>query len=268
MSLMQIRKKSSGLRSNLKVSKSWFCRVSYGWYRTADMRAPTHQVLRKRLIVSMLMGFVDFPIQCLRQSDFFLRLLYCQEARPAQTGEDIQRGTKKGELDEMRKRYIVEKSYTIIESEEYERWNFYKTIVSARKHLRELFPYWRPLHQNQLLDMMKSGALFDYLQCDIKVPEQFRENFANFPPCFKNTNVCSWDNGPLMWDYARKEKLMTQPRWRLYSGLELTKGKIITPLLLFYLELGLLCTKKYRYIAYTPFEWLNNFVFFVVNARR
>ena len=81
----------------------------------------------------------------------------------------------------MRKRYIVEKSYTIIESEEYEWRKIYKTIVSARKHLRELFPYWRPLHQNQLLDMMKSGALFDYLKCDIKVPEQFRENFANFP---------------------------------------------------------------------------------------
>ena len=39
----------------------------------------------------------------------------CQESRPALTEKDIQRGTKKKEVDERRKQYIGEKGYTVIE---------------------------------------------------------------------------------------------------------------------------------------------------------
>ena len=61
---------------------------------------------------------------------------------------------------------------------EYEWWKLYETHVSVKEHLRNSFPYKRPLHQDQILDKIKSGALSDYVQCDIKVPEHLRENFA------------------------------------------------------------------------------------------
>ena len=54
----------------------------------------------------------------------------CQEARTAQTEGDIQRGTKKREMDEMRRQYIEEKSYTVVETRESEWWKLYKTDVS------------------------------------------------------------------------------------------------------------------------------------------
>ena len=44
-------------------------------------------------------------------------------------------------------------------------------------------------NNNQILEGIKKGSLFGYVQCDIEVPETLRVNFANFPPIFKNTLV-------------------------------------------------------------------------------
>ena len=40
----------------------------------------------------------------------------CQEARPSLTDDDIKRGTKKMEMDELRKGYILQKGYSIEEN--------------------------------------------------------------------------------------------------------------------------------------------------------
>ena len=44
----------------------------------------------------------------------------CQEARPSLTEENIQRGTKKREMDELRRHYSMEKGYTVMEMHECE----------------------------------------------------------------------------------------------------------------------------------------------------
>ena len=145
-------------------------------------------------------------------------------------------------------------------------WKLYKTDVPVKEHLRESFPYKPLLRQYHLWNQIKSGALFGYVQCDIKVPQHLREKFANFPPIFKNTHACKQNNGPLLQDYAQKKVLMSQPRRMLISTFELINGTIITPLLLFYLELGLVCTKTYRFVENTPVKCFNNFVQSAVNA--
>ena len=63
---------------------------------------------------------------------------YCprQEARSALTEKDIQCGTKKGEMDEMRTQYVGEKSYTVVERCKSEWWKLYKTDVSVKENLR------------------------------------------------------------------------------------------------------------------------------------
>ena len=55
----------------------------------------------------------------------------CQEARSALTDEDIQRGTKKREMDETRRLYIEETGYTVVEMWECEWWKFYMIDVST-----------------------------------------------------------------------------------------------------------------------------------------
>ena len=72
----------------------------------------------------------------------------------------------------------------------------------------------------------------------------------------------------LMREYAEKENIMAQPRRMLVSSFILTNGTIITSLLLFYLKLGLICTKIHRFFQYTPRKCFNNFVQSAVDARR
>ena len=164
-------------------------------------------------------------------------------------------------MDELRRHYLMEKGYTVIEMYECEWWQLYKTDV-------ESFPYKIPLTEPRLLEKIENGSLFAYVQCDIEVPPELREKFANFPSIFKNVNVSRDDIGSLMKSYAEQEGLLSLPRRMSISSYSLENGTLITNLLLFYLSLGLVCKKIYRFVQYTPNKCFNNFVQSGVNARR
>ena len=138
----------------------------------------------------------------------------------------------------------------------------------VKEHLRESIPYKRPLREENLLEQIRSDKLFGYVQCDIEVPEDLKKKIASFPPIFKNTNLGRHDIGSLMHDYAEKEGLLRQPRKMLISSYFLENSTLITTLLLFYLELGLVCKKIYRFVEYTPVKCFNKFVQSAVDARR
>ena len=192
----------------------------------------------------------------------------CQEAHLSLTDTDNERGAKKRQQDEMRRDYIQQKCYQTVEVWECEWWSLYKTDASVKSYLRENFPYRRPLSEEELLQGIIDGRLFGYVHCDIEVPEHLRDYFSNFPPIFKNTVVSRDDNGNLMKQYAEKENNMAQPRRMLISSFFLTIGTIITPLLLFYLKLGLVCKKIHRFVQRTPRKCFDNFVQSAVDARR
>ena len=101
-----------------------------------------------------------------------------------------------------------------------------------------------------------------------QIPEHLKAYFANLPPIFKNTVVSRNAIGDLMKEYAEKERIMSQPRRMLISSFHLKNGTIITPLLLYYLHLGLECTKIYQFIQYTPKKCFNSFLQSAVYARR
>ena len=139
----------------------------------------------------------------------------------------------------MRRDYLQQKGYQIVERWECEWWSLYETDAPVKSYLRANFPYKRPLSEEQLLQQINDGPLFGYVQCDIEVPEHLRDYFSNFPPIFKNTVVSRDDIGDLMKEYTEKEGTKPQPRRMLISSFILTNVTIITPLLLFYLKLGL-----------------------------
>ena len=134
--------------------------------------------------------------------------------------------------------------------------------------MRESFPYKRPLREEGLLEQIRSGKLFSYVQCDIEELEELKKKFANFPPIFKKTTVGRHDIGLLMKDYAEQEGLLCQPRKTLIISHFLENGTVITNLLLFYLDLGLVCKKIYRFVEYIPVKSFNKFVQSAVYARR
>ena len=106
------------------------------------------------------------------------------------------------------------------------------------------------------------------MHCDFEVPENLTSNFYNIPPIFKKTFVGKNDVGDLMKDFAEEKKLLTPPRKRLISSFTLQYGTLITPLLLFYLQLVLVCTKIHRFDEFTPRKCFNSFVQAAVHARR
>ena len=162
----------------------------------------------------------------------------CQELCPSLTEKDIQRGSKKREIDALRYTIYKRKASRLLKCGSVNGGD-YKTKNTVKQHIREHFPYRRSLAAEQLLEEIKKGKLFGYVQCDIEVPENLRANFANFPPIFKKTLVSKSDIGDLMKNYAEEERLLSQPRKMLISSFTLQNGILITPLLLFFLQLGL-----------------------------
>ena len=142
---------------------------------------------------------------------------------------------------------------------EWEWWRLYKTTNTVKQHILEHFPYRRSLAAEQVLEEIKERKLVGYVQCDIKVHENLRSKFVNFPPIFKNTLVSKSVMGDLMKNYAEDERFLSQPRKMLISSFTLQNGTLITPLLLFYLQLGLVCTKIHRFVEYIPKKMLQQF---------
>ena len=184
------------------------------------------------------------------------------------TEEDIQRGSKKRELDALRRHYIQEKGFKVIEIRECEGWRLYKTTNTVKQHFREHFPYRRSLGAEPLLEEIKKVKFFGYAQCDIEVHGSLRSKFNNFPAIFKNTLVSKSDIGDLMKNYAEEQRILSQPQKMLISSFTLQNGTLIFPLLLFYLQLGLVCIKVHRFVEYTPKKSFNSFVQSAVDARR
>ena len=162
----------------------------------------------------------------------------CQEARSSLTEDDIERGNKKRGIDQMRNQYIKEKWDNVVEMWEYEWWTLYETTTCVKEHLRESFPYKCPLREERLLEQIRSDKLFGYVKSDIEVPEELKKSFANFPPILENTNVGRLDIRSLMKDYVEKERFLYKSRRILISSSFLGNGTLITPLLLFCLDLG------------------------------
>ena len=183
----------------------------------------------------------------------------CQEARPSLTEQDIERGNKKGEMDDMRQEYIIEKGSGGKVS---------KPMTRSKNHVRTHFPYKSSLSTDSLLAKIKDGSLFGYVQCDLVVPDELKSKFANFPPIFKNTEVERNDIGDYMKNYGIDNEMLKHPQRMLISSFKLENGTVITPLFNFYMELGLQLIKIYSFVQYSPRKCFNKFVQSVVDARR
>ena len=152
---------------------------------------------------------------------------------------------------------------------ECEWWRLYKTTNTVKQHIREHFPYRRSLVAEQLLEEVKKEKLFGYVQCDIGLHKILRSELDNFPPIFKKTLFISKnDIGDLMKTYAEEEGILSQPRKMLISSFTLQNGTLITPLLLFCLQLSLVGTKIHHFVDYTPKKCFNRFVQSAVDARK
>ena len=180
------------------------------------------------------MVFVDTATLCLKPSDAIIVLAHDNKPVHFLLRRRFRGSLKKARLTtktihtkEWLWRHLNERKWWMVEH--------YKTDNFVEQHLRESFPNKMPLREESPLKNIKTGNLFGYIQCDIEVPENLREAFANFPPIFKNNKFGRDDIGPFMKEYTKRERLFTQSRRMLKSSYFLENGTIITSLLLFYL---------------------------------
>ena len=166
---------------------------------------------------------------------------FCQEARPSLSDADIEKGVKKTEHEEIRRHYTRQKRCKLLSCGIVSSGVSLTTGASVKSHRPKSFRYKRSLSEEQLLREIIDGKLFGWVQCDIVVPKQLRRCFSSFPPMFKSTVINREGTGTLMRVYAKKDNFMAQPRRMLMLNFHLTNGTLITPLLLFYMKLGLVC---------------------------
>ena len=86
-------------------------------------------------------------------------------------------------------------------------------------------------------------------------------------PIFKNVDVCLDDVGEVMQNYAKEHSMKDVPRRLLIGSYFGKKIGLSTPLLKWYLELGLVITNIYTVIEYIPNAAFNSFMKQVAQAR-
>ena len=92
------------------------------------------------------------------------------------------------------------------------------------------------LTQDQIIQYIRDGRLFGFVECDIEVPEALKEYFSEITPIFKNVDVCLDDIGEVMQEYAKERSIKDIPRRLLIRSYFGKKIRLSTPLLKWYIE--------------------------------
>ena len=192
--------------------------------------------------------------------------------------------TKGKEINEKRKRpmkellketkasskYIRDQGYKLVEMWECD-WRRLKKTSSHVQQFRNTkfrrpLDHYKTLTEAQILRAIRNESLFGVVECDIRVPDSLKPEFAEMPPIFKNTNVSRDDIGEYMKSLAEQDKIMACPR-RSHSYFS-EKILLASPLVKWYLEHGLEVTHIYQVVEYTPVPCFQSFGEAVSDARR
>ena len=122
--------------------------------------------------------------------------------------------------------------------------------------------------QNEMLAGVVDGTLFGMVECDVRVPVELQDHFAEMQPIFKNAMVTCDDIGPFMRQYAVDHDIMSTPRRMLIGSYRGDKILLATPLLRWYLTHGLVVDHVYQIIEYSPKPCFRHFGESVSAARR
>ena len=93
-----------------------------------------------------------------------------------------------------------------------------------------LHPTWN-MTQNEILTAVVAGTLFGMIECDVRVPADHREHFAEMLPIFTNALVTRDDIGPYMQQYAEEHNILKKPRRMLVGSYIGDKILLATPVL-------------------------------------
>ena len=122
--------------------------------------------------------------------------------------------------------------------------------------------------EQEIIAACLNGRLFGIVECDLHVPDHLKNYFSEMPPIYKNTVVKESDIGSFMKGYLEATKTRFKPTRYLIGSMFGEKIALITPLLAWYLRHGVLVTKIYQVVEFTPDACFKQFADRVSNDRR
>ncbi len=122
--------------------------------------------------------------------------------------------------------------------------------------------------ESRLMDHIKNGDIFGAVEVDIQVPESLKPYFEEMPPIFKNTTVSHRDIGDFMQGYLESQDQTFKDTRYLIGSMWGNKILLITPLLKWYLEHGLVVTKVHQVVEFSPKRCFKEFVDQISDDRR
>ncbi|KAL5262388.1 hypothetical protein ACHWQZ_G007942 [Mnemiopsis leidyi] len=163
--------------------------------------------------------------------------------------------------------YIKDCGYRLVTIWECE-WKEYKR--SHNIHNRYTYPtesVYR-MSESSLLERIRQGLIFGAVEVDLHVPDSLKEYFSEMPPIFKNTVVKHEDIGVFMQDFLKERNREFRDTRYLIGSMFGDKILIITPLLLWYIDHGLVVTRIHQLIEFKPSKCFKTFADRVSNDRR
>ena len=101
-----------------------------------------------------------------------------------------------------------------------------------------------------ILQAIQDDKLFGMALVDLHTPEVLKHKFRDLPPIFKRAEVGRADIGEHMKKYCEESGLLPSPRPMLISSYFAVNTLIATPLLKWYIDMGLIVTRVYMVMQY------------------
>lgn len=120
----------------------------------------------------------------------------------------------------------------------------------------------------QILEAIVEERMFATMEVDISVPENLKSYFEEMTPVFKHASVSLNDIGKHMNDFLETTKTPYKDRDYLIGSMFATKILLISPLIKWYLDHGLVVTKIHQIIEFSPRRCFREFVNSVSDDRR
>ncbi len=162
--------------------------------------------------------------------------------------------------------------YTVIEIWEHqwrqERLSEENQIVIESLFYQDEFHPRGPLTQEKFIEMIRKNKIFGFVDIDMHCPDNLKEHFADFQPFYKNASVSINDIGEHMREFCETNDLMKQPIKCLLLSYFTQKSMLLTPLVQWYLEKGMIVDKIHTFYSFKPGVCFTEFVDQVVTARR
>ena len=116
-----------------------------------------------------------------------------------------------------------------------------------------------PADEQAILSAIRDGRLFGAALVDLATPDGLKERFHDLPPIFKHAEIGMQDLSEHMKQYCQDNNITKVNRKLLISSYYGREILVITPLLRWYMQQGLVVTKVYMTLEWEPrrcFEFL------------